>query len=217
MTRPIRPASAIAEVRGARKSVESLAKRPAPVPGAASRIECIQCQSTTDLGTTYTSLDFPTGTNDNTWDSTGPTFKINTGGNLEIKKHGVYRLELWETNMSLAAGVTTRSIIRGRRIAGETPHILIGGNSFFAGAGMEANHIRRVIDTQAGGIINAIQLMVPDWSTIIGFRGTAFDVGTAGPCEIEFQAYHEENNAGVATALPIFHLACTRLGTLWEG
>lgn len=34
MTRPVRPASAIAEVRGARKSVESLAKRPAPPQSA---------------------------------------------------------------------------------------------------------------------------------------------------------------------------------------
>lgn len=31
MTRPVRPASPIAEVRGTRKAVESLAKRPAPV------------------------------------------------------------------------------------------------------------------------------------------------------------------------------------------
>lgn len=33
MTRPVRPASPMAEVRSARKGVESLAKRPAPPPG----------------------------------------------------------------------------------------------------------------------------------------------------------------------------------------
>lgn len=42
MTRPIRPASPIGEVRAARKSVESLAKRPAPVVEATLTVPCFR-------------------------------------------------------------------------------------------------------------------------------------------------------------------------------
>lgn len=210
MTRPVRPASPIAEVRGTRKAVESVAKRPAPVIPPAGAVEWVLATSGTDLGTTYTVLDFVL--EDFDYDGDTPTFALNANNNVTIFKDGVYVMYLWETGIVKQVNVTTQSLIQARRVSGETPKVL-GYASFATGMNIV---VPRRIDNSTDAIDASFNPTSPDWVLPMAFGNGTFGPGTLGPCEIEIACYHEEDGVGVATAAPTMRMWITRLGASYN-
>lgn len=208
MTRPVRPASPMEVVRKVGKGVVSLGNRPKPVAAASAQepIEWVLATSGTDLGTSYTVLDFVF--EDFDYDGDTPTFDLNANSNVEIFKDGVYTMHLWETGIVRNAGVSTVSKIQARRVSGETPKVL--GYAAFS-TGFEILVPSR-IDSTTDAIDVTMSPTSPHWTLPMAFPNGTFGPGTLGPCEIEIQCYHEEDGVGVATTAPTMRMWITRLG-----
>ena len=190
--------------------VEDLRERPAPTIPPAGAVEWVLATSGTDLGATYTVLDFVL--EDFDYDGDTPTFDLNANNNVEIFKDGVYVMYLWETGISKAVNVSTISFIQARRVSGETPKVL--GYSPFS-TGLEILVPRR-IDSSTDAIDASFSPTSPDWVLPMSFGNGTFGAGTAGPCEIEIQCYHEEDGVGVATTFPTMRMWITRLGASYN-
>jgi hypothetical protein len=178
----------------------------APVPGAGGSsvpVEWITCQSTTDLGTSFTKLNWSLV--DAKYDTETPTFWLTEDNNLVIAKEGLYVIYLHERAMVLAPNVSTVTAIMVEQTDGPTPDTL--------GPALPVEAwIPRRINPPETATTDVVNYPYADMTIPLGFDHDAFDDDAPG-AELLIHAYHEEDEVGVATAFPTFWLFAARIGS----
>ena len=191
-----------------RRGIDSLAKRPAP-PVSEGVCEWYRAESTTNLGTSYTDIDWGSA-NNNGHDSAAatPTFAINGSSNLVIAKSGVYSIEIGLQSITTPADVNTVLFNDLRRIAGARPisfRSTTGGPSILAVP---------VVPWGIDVTPDIDQTLDPYINTHFALLPTAIDIN--GACEIRYQAYIEEDQVGTAHSEPTFYVFIARHGEAYE-
>jgi hypothetical protein len=182
-----------------------LFRRPAPTAAAGTPTEWIKAHTGTDLGTSYTILDWIED-GDSCYDTSIPTFAINASGDLEIGQDGMYDLMVYRDSAGASSPNQVEvHILRGYHTAGANP-IVLGIGSFTSPR--EVRLLYRYDDTT---VLDSGNLTgYPDWYTPLAYFDG--DIASDGVTKIQFQSYVEINGTGTATTDINWALFCRRIG-----
>lgn len=192
-----------------------------PTPSLVPTIHVAGFVSTTDWGTSYTTLDFTS------WgygpyvefpvlvdgvESDFASIGFNSAANIVIAKHGVYSIDVMFSNYVNNANVSTVRWLEVKTIAGELPD---GYGPAIWSSGHYAEVPTRIFD-QPGNTVDVYPSWRPAYHDWMVLQPDAFDVGTLGETEIQIQAYKEEDEVGVAETQVVTRVWITRHGQVHQ-